>query len=177
MKKWALLGAVAALLAVAGSVAYASIPDAAGVIHGCYKQSNGQLRVIDTGSCGLTEAALDWNEAGVQGAKGEPGLPGPPGPPGPAGVVVRTANDGVGFVTVTFNVGCYPGEKATGAGYGGPDADLHFLKVVGIVPLAGSATASQGDTPTGFAFTVENSSAGTPEFHDLTFQPYVLCAG
>ena len=45
--------AVAAAVAVAvaitgGALAYASIPDANGVIHGCYTVKGGALRVIDT---------------------------------------------------------------------------------------------------------------------------------
>jgi hypothetical protein len=36
-------------LAAAG-IAYASIPDANGVIHGCYSKDNGSLRAIDPSS-------------------------------------------------------------------------------------------------------------------------------
>jgi hypothetical protein len=62
----AALGA-ALLLLTAGGVAYATIPDAGGVIHGCYKNSNGALRVIDTDTgahCSGAESALDWNQSG-----------------------------------------------------------------------------------------------------------------
>src|ERR1700747_1926397 len=54
--------AAAALLVVAG-VAYATIPDSGGVIHGCYSRSGGSLRVIDAGvtNCSKSETALDWN--------------------------------------------------------------------------------------------------------------------
>ena len=38
---------LAVVVVAAVSVAYASIPDSAGVIHGCYNKLNGQLRVID----------------------------------------------------------------------------------------------------------------------------------
>jgi hypothetical protein len=41
----------AAVLALAAGVAYGSIPDGEGVIHGCYKTNKGDLRVIDTGCC------------------------------------------------------------------------------------------------------------------------------
>ena len=40
--------ALVAALAAAGGVAYSSIPDAQGVIHGCYDDTTGALRVIDT---------------------------------------------------------------------------------------------------------------------------------
>jgi hypothetical protein len=54
---------------LAGGVAYATIPDAQGVIHACFK-ANGQLRVVESGRCSSGETALDWNQTG---------LPGPPG--------------------------------------------------------------------------------------------------
>lgn len=90
----------------AGGIAYATIPDSGGVIHGCYtKASNstqpiGSLRVVDTGlgqSCGLNEVSLTWNQQGVRGAtgpagpqgptgaQGQPGAPGQKGPTGPSG--------------------------------------------------------------------------------------------
>jgi hypothetical protein len=73
---------VAALVVVvacaAGGIAYASIPDAGGVIHGCYdakaagKKNGSNLAVIDTttGTCGKNETELDWNQAGPAGADG-----------------------------------------------------------------------------------------------------------
>jgi hypothetical protein len=89
------LAAVVVALAVAG-IAYASIPDSAGVIHGCYSKASststppGSLRVVDTGlgqSCGLNEVALNWNQQGVKGATGPQGPQGPAGPQGPGGPV------------------------------------------------------------------------------------------
>ena len=100
----AVVVAFAAALAAAG-IAYASIPDSSGVIHGCYAKTSGgttpgTLRVIDTGlgqSCGLNEVALSWNQQGVKGAtgpegptgatgaQGVPGQKGPSGPQGPTG--------------------------------------------------------------------------------------------
>jgi hypothetical protein len=79
--------AAGATLAAGGGLAYASIPDGNGVIHGCYaKGSNlsvrpGSLRVVDTGSgqgCAQTEIPLTWSQTGPQGA------PGPQGPVGPS---------------------------------------------------------------------------------------------
>jgi hypothetical protein len=63
--------AAALLLLTAGGIAYATIPDAGGVIHGCYKNSNGALRVIDTGAgatCSAAETALAWNQTGPPGS-------------------------------------------------------------------------------------------------------------
>src|SRR5207237_8375429 len=67
-----LLLIVGGLLAL-GGIAYATIPDAAGVIHGCYSTS-GSLRVIDTGqACSATEKALNWNQTSPTGPTGATG--------------------------------------------------------------------------------------------------------
>lgn len=75
------------VLAVAGGVAYANIPDSNGVIHGCMHGNSGQLRVIDadSDSCRHHESPLDWNRTGLQGDPGPQGEPGPQGPQGPRG--------------------------------------------------------------------------------------------
>jgi len=73
---------VVALGVAAGGIAYAAIPGSGGVIHGCYKTQNGQLRVVDAGGCGPSETALDWNQQGLGGPQGEPGSPGSPGADG-----------------------------------------------------------------------------------------------
>ena len=57
--------------------AYAAIPDAQGVIHGCYRSSgllaNGALRIIDsdTQACNNNEDAISWNQTGPQGPPGQ----------------------------------------------------------------------------------------------------------
>ncbi len=101
LRKFALRVAVTAFAcSVLGLVvAYASIPAADGVIHGCYNQSNGNVRIIDssTDACRNSEVPIHWNQQGPigpQGPQGPQGLPGPIGPmgiqgpqgsPGPAG--------------------------------------------------------------------------------------------
>jgi hypothetical protein len=80
----------------AGGIAYASIPDASGVIHGCYLTKNGSLRVIQSpgGACVSGETALNWSQTGPKGAtgargtagtNGTNGATGPTGPMGPSG--------------------------------------------------------------------------------------------
>jgi hypothetical protein len=68
--------AVIAALTLAG-IAYASIPDSAGVIHGCYSNKDGSLRVIDSGAGGACdskkETPLNWNQKGPTGARGPSG--------------------------------------------------------------------------------------------------------
>jgi hypothetical protein len=89
------LGALA--LAGLGGLVYAAIPDADNLITGCYKKSNGHLRVIDPGkggNCKPGERRLRWNQEGPvgprgprgrRGRQGPPGLQGPPGAQGPKG--------------------------------------------------------------------------------------------
>ena len=82
--------AVVVVAAVAGSAAFAAIPDAGGVVHGCYVKSGGSLRVIDASvtKCKSTETSLDWNQQGQQG------LPGPQGPKGDTGATGATGPQG-----------------------------------------------------------------------------------
>ena len=94
----ALLVAVVALCVSLGGVAWATIPDSSGVIHGCYIPKVGVLRVIDTGAkpaekcvTSLGEVPLNWNQtgpagpAGATGPQGRQGDTGPQGPRGPRG--------------------------------------------------------------------------------------------
>jgi len=85
-----------AVLVGAAGAAYA-IPggNSGGVIHACYLNHVGTLRVIDAGQhCKRSEAAISWNKTGAHGSQGEPGPQGPagaggqsgaPGPQGPKG--------------------------------------------------------------------------------------------
>ncbi len=79
--------AVAGILVAGAGVAYATIPDINGVIHGCYSKSGGSLRVIDNTvtNCKSTETSLNWNLQGVQGPQGPVGPQGQQGPQGAQG--------------------------------------------------------------------------------------------
>ena len=84
------------LIALAAGIAYSTIPDSAGVIHGCYR-NNGQLRVIDPsngGACRNNETGLDWSQTGPQG---------PPGPNGTNGT------NGVSGYELVSDTGPLPG--------------------------------------------------------------------
>jgi hypothetical protein len=64
----------------------ASIVGSDGVIHGCYVQKTGALRVVsETSSCAKGELALDWDQHGQVGPTGPTGPAGPTGGPGPTG--------------------------------------------------------------------------------------------
>ena len=71
------------VVAIAGGVTYA-VADigGSGVINGCYKSQNGQLRLIDpaSASCNPSETAISWNQTGPQGPAGPQGSAGPQGP-------------------------------------------------------------------------------------------------
>jgi hypothetical protein len=69
--------------------ALASIPDADGVIHGCYRKSDGRLRVIDTDAgqtCLAGEKAIEWNRRGRRGPRGLQGIQGDQGIQGEQGL-------------------------------------------------------------------------------------------
>lgn len=59
------------------------------VIHGCYENHTGHLRIVKhAGACMRSEHSISWNTsgpAGPQGPQGVAGLAGPVGPAGPAG--------------------------------------------------------------------------------------------
>jgi hypothetical protein len=78
-----------AIVTIAGGVTYALADiGGGGVIHGCYKSQNGQLRLIDpaTDSCRPSETAISWSQTGPQGPPGPTGPAGPQGPTGPQGL-------------------------------------------------------------------------------------------
>jgi Phage Tail Collar Domain len=75
---------------VGGSIAWATIPDANGVIHACYNTSSGKLSVMDASNpklsaCAANEAPLSWDQQGAQGPSGPQGVRGETGPKGPTG--------------------------------------------------------------------------------------------
>jgi hypothetical protein len=99
-RRVALAVTAVAIVAIGAGVTYA-VADigGGGVIDGCYKSQNGQLRLIDpaTDSCNPSETAISWGQTGTQGPKGDKGDPGPPGPQGiqgPAGPLVSTLPPG-----------------------------------------------------------------------------------
>jgi len=79
---------VAGVLAGTIAVVRAMIPDGGGVIHACFQNLTGALRIVDnTANCRLGETALAWSQTGPQGPRGIAGPAGPQGAPGPVGPV------------------------------------------------------------------------------------------
>jgi hypothetical protein len=79
----------------------AAIPDAQGVIHGCYQagdasQTNGtELNIVDSAKASCRgEATITWNQKGVTGRKGATGLKGMTGAAGPSGPKGATGGKG-----------------------------------------------------------------------------------
>lgn len=66
------LVALVAIAALGAGVVYGAIPDEDGIIHGCYQNQTGTLRVIESASetCRGSETALTWNQEGQPGADG-----------------------------------------------------------------------------------------------------------
>ncbi len=83
----------AALFAVAGGIAYATIPNAAGVYTACKLNALGTIRLIDPSlpstsllqHCTSLETQITWNQQGVPGAAGTNGTNGKDGVNGLAG--------------------------------------------------------------------------------------------
>ena len=82
-----------ALLAVAGGIAYATIPAGNHVFTACFQRATGTMRLIDPSlpghdlrsHCTVFEQEISWNQQGVQGQTGPTGATGPTGPQGVAG--------------------------------------------------------------------------------------------
>jgi hypothetical protein len=70
LKTW-IVGVVFGAVTAAGvGIAYASVPDSTGVIHGCYNSTSYALRVLDTAKtakCPTGQKALNWNQTGPAG--------------------------------------------------------------------------------------------------------------
>jgi hypothetical protein len=138
--------ALAALIASAGlfgiaTAVQASIPEAGGIIHGCYNTSRsheaatGALRVIDMakpdGKCASWESSLNWNVKGPTGPQGPQGVQGPRGDTGPAGLA---GTNGISGYEVVFALNkphvseafaqCPTGKKVIGGGGGGASINL-----------------------------------------------------
>jgi hypothetical protein len=79
-----------------GGIAYASIPDSKGVIHGCYRKTTGQLIVIDSDGKGCEEGwkPLNWSQTGATGLTGPTGPTGATGPTGSTGATGPTGARG-----------------------------------------------------------------------------------
>jgi hypothetical protein len=99
---------VAATIAVSGA-AFASIPDAGGVIHGCYSVSSGLLQISTSSSdsCHTGLTAIAWSQTGPQGLQGAQGIQGATGLPGTNGTNGATGSTGLQGLAGTNGVSGY----------------------------------------------------------------------
>jgi hypothetical protein len=148
-------GVIAAALLVmlaSGGVAYATIPDESGVIHGCYTKKVGILSVIDPSAgqtCSSGQLPISWNQ---QGPQGDPGPQGPPGPPGSGGPLALAHVFADGTVDASRSTGVLSVTKTalSGSGCGGFCAPIPLY----CLDLDG--------TPTNVVATIENSVTHEP---------------
>lgn len=88
------IGAVVAF----GVAVIADIPNSNGVIHACYKDSNGEVRLVERASeCRNNEQHVRWNQTGPQGTTGpagQQGQTGAAGSQGPQGLPGATGAQG-----------------------------------------------------------------------------------
>jgi hypothetical protein len=142
------------LFAVAGGIAYATIPDSGGAIHGCYQKNSGQLRVVEpsTGAgCAPSALALDWNQVGPQGPTGPAGPTGPQGPSGdtgpqgPAGVSDGAEADTESTTTV---IAADPWDDIAGTTTGTlPAGDYLYEANVYVIPSDGAVELECNASP------------------------------
>lgn len=193
--RWAALGILAVGL-VGGGAAYASIPDASGVIHGCLQKNVGNLRVIDpsTDACRSSEVALDWNQTGptgpigpkgptgATGAKGATGANGPTGaagPTGPAGlvglkVVVSLPVIVAGHTEDETTVSCPAGDIAiSGDTFINPDIAVGELELVNLGSFNnGFFSGTLTNKPLTNRWTVDVANEGEA---GQSYQAYATC--
>jgi hypothetical protein len=173
--------AVAAVTFGIASAVQASIPDANGLIHGCYKTNNGSLRVIDSASssCAASETPLNWSQRGPTGRKGATGATGPSGPTGASGPISGYEEVTTETVFTDFSspdpaayqvlLYCPAGKQALGGG-----ATVGWYGAAGYIQLG--FVAQDGPTATGTGWSVLAEQPTSPAVTQMPVHVSVLCA-
>lgn len=115
-RRTAAVTAIGTVVVVAGGgLAVASVPQANGVITGCFSPVTGNLRVTGSGACKTGEKRLDWN---VKGATGPRGFTGPPGPSAASSSLLVNGTPTVIDANATLNLSatCPAGKVVLGTG-------------------------------------------------------------
>jgi hypothetical protein len=183
------VGAVV-VVAIAGGVTYALADiGSGGVINGCYKSQNGQLRLIDpaTDGCLPSETAISWGQTGTQGPpgppgpkgdkgdKGDTGATGPQGPAGPPGPGTKTVTGLVGkFGNIVLGTGFTSSRSSAGtyvvsfpAGTWSPP---NFFMVV-VTPFVAAGPLIAIATVTFLIFSLDGSGAAGITLRDTASNP------
>jgi uncharacterized protein YjbI with pentapeptide repeats len=113
-----LAGLTVGLILGGGTIAFASIPDASGVIHACYSNLTGSARIIDSpsASCLVGETAINWDQSGGASKTLAPSL---------ANKNLAGANyvgwdlDGLNFTNANLDTARLTGADVTGATFTG----------------------------------------------------------
>jgi Collagen triple helix repeat (20 copies) len=137
---WAGASAGVLLLLGGGVAALASVPDSAGLIHGCYAtgRGGGELRIIDTASqvCSRRETAISWTKNGPPGPVGARGPQGSQGVRGIAGVAGPDGLPGAGGSTGPRGPQGIQGTQGV-IGPAGPNGPAGIAGAVGSIGQAG----------------------------------------
>jgi hypothetical protein len=188
-------GRLTVALIVAGAVfgivtaVQAAIPDASGVLHGCYN-AQGTLRVIDSPSvaCKNGETAIPWNQRGITGAKGMTGARGPTGlkghtgASGPSGVRGPSGTNGIngqnGADGVTGATGPTGHKGPTGApGPSSLDTTTIASQPVDVPPhvvnpaVSATATCPAGMMAVSGGFFISNLDPNAPPGALISYRP------
>jgi hypothetical protein len=171
MKLLTVVAAVGLVVGATAVVAGGAIPDG-NMIHGCYKNDTGDLRVIDAGagdSCKKNEPSLDWVQTGAQGVQGPQGATGAQGPAGAAGTdgvsgyEIETATGTTAYDSfwqmgaVTVDNPCPAGKASTGTGFDLPASPKVSVFREGLHLLVLGDT---GATVTGYTICVDKQILG-----------------
>jgi hypothetical protein len=180
-----------ALILAATGFAAAAVPDAGGVIHGCYQKKTGVLRVIGAGKrCAKGEKPISWNQQGRRGRDGSDGTNGTngangtPGTPGINGTNGTNGTNGATNVTVfkasvsvpgtgvstSAGIACGPGQLATGGGF---NSGATAAVVTESSPSSdgGLNPSATGGTPNGWHIIVHSSVATTGNIEVICASP------
>lgn len=140
-----------ALVFAMGGGAYGALsPVHNGVIHTCFRTSNGTLRVVRAGArCGRRERALAFDQRGRVGPRGAAGPAGPVGKTGLTGKTGRTGAAGRSVASATLGVGsaaCPSGGSSFTTASGTTSACNGVATSFASVDTAGTLATSRGVT-------------------------------
>jgi hypothetical protein len=138
-------------LSMAGTSAHAA------VIHACYLESTGALRIIvakQRSGCSSNERAIDWDQEGPPGPAGPTGATGPAGPAGPIGPAgppggqqpSSWANGGLSYVNPASSAYFTVGDLASQNNGGGGQITVPFNGK--ILAASSAVVSSTGQVPT-----------------------------
>jgi hypothetical protein len=152
---------VVAAVGVAG-LTQASV-GSGGVIQGCYKSQNGQLRVIDpaTQVCLPSETLISWSQTGPVGPQGPIGPQGPQGDTGPQGVQGIQGATGPRGPSDAYDGFKFPGNNTPITGTNAARTRvLSFNIPAGSFAVTSKVNLSGGSTTSGLVHCVTQTQTG-----------------